>query len=299
MVASAVEYAALISAANLTQNNNTNARSKKLINMKTINLLTLTVVTGSLLAFTTKAGIIGSKHDFSNPSQYSFNNNPADPNTVCSVCHTPHHADANSGPLWGHDSVSAAPAYWTMYAKNGAQTSPGANVKYIVPTAPNPSSLACLSCHDGSVAINAYGDPSAPNGAPNRANPISLSGIYAISEQSGNLSHSHPISFKYSDVVGFGTTKDQFIYPQDNSVLQPLPGSSSTFTPGPDMSIKGFLLDGQGNLECSSCHDVHGQLGSAYDARLNPSLLKINGTAANTINGQQTGSLLCRSCHNK
>ena len=265
--------------------------------MKTINLLTLTVVTGSLLGFTSQAGIVGSKHDF---SQWSFNNNPADPNTVCSVCHTPHHADANSGPLWGHDSVSASPAYWTMYAANvgpGVKSSPGASVKYVVPSAPNPSSLACLSCHDGSVAINAYGDPAAPNGAPNRANPVSLSGVYAISEQSGNLSHSHPISFNYQSVVGVGN--DQFIWPQDNAVLQPLPGSSSTFTPGSVMTIKGFLLDSSGNLECSSCHDVHGQLGSAYDPLLNPSLLKINGTAPNTINGNPTGSLLCRSCHNK
>ena len=269
--------------------------------MKTINLLTLTVVTGSLLTFTTQAGIIGSGHDFSNPSKYSFNNNPADPNTVCSVCHTPHHADQNSGPLWGHDSASASAAYWTMYAASvgpGAKSSPGANVKYVVPTVPNPSSLACLSCHDGSVAINAYGNPLAPGGAPNRANPISLSGVYAISEQSGNLSHSHPISFNYQSVVGFGSTKDQFINDQSFPVLVPT-ANSSTFTPAPLMDIQHFLLDSQGNLECSSCHDVHGQLGSAYDPVLNPSLLKINGTAPNTINGNPTGSLLCRSCHNK
>jgi len=75
--------------------------------------------------------------------------------------------------------------------------------------------------------------------------------------------------------------------------------NSSTFTPGPDMSIKGFLLDSQGNVECSSCHDVHAQIGSAYDPVLNPKLVKINGTAANTVNGAETGSLLCRSCHNK
>ena len=271
--------------------------------MKTINLLTLTVVTGSLLTFTAKAtnppGIIGSKHDFSNPSQYSFNNNPADPNTVCGVCHTPHHADQNSGPLWGHDSASSSAAYWTMYAANvgpGPKSSPGATVNYVLPTVPNPSSLACLSCHDGSVAINAYGNPLAPGGAPNRANPISLSGVYAISEQSGNLSHSHPISFNYQSVVGFG--KDQFIYDQNTPVLTPT-ANSPTFTYAPVMTIKGFLLDSQGNLECSSCHDVHGQLGSAYDAQMNPSLLKINGTAPNTVNGNPTGSLLCRSCHNK
>ena len=263
--------------------------------MKTLNLLTLTVVTGTLLAFTAKAGpgIVGSKHDF---SQYTFNNDPANPNTVCGVCHTPHHADPNSGPLWGHVSISSAG--WTMYATTigqGAQSSPGANVKYGTVTAPNPSSLACLSCHDGSVAINAYGNPA------NAATPICVSGSAAISQDQGlnkNLSHSHPISFNYQSVVGIGANKDQWIYDQSSPVLVPT-ANSSTFTPGPDMTVKGFLLDGQGNVECSSCHDVHGQQGSAYDAVLNPKLVKINGTAPNAVNGNQTGSLLCRSCHNK
>jgi hypothetical protein len=263
--------------------------------MKNIKLLTLTMVAGSLLAFTAKAGIVGSIHDF---SQYQFNNNPADPNTVCGVCHTPHHADPNSGPLWGHQSI--ATAGWTMYAQNigaGAASSPGASVKYVVPTAPNPSSLACLSCHDGSVAINAYGSP-----ANNTLNtPVYVGGSAAISADQGltkNLSHSHPISFNYESIVGVGGNKDQFIYDQSSPVLVPT-ANSPTFTPGPDMSVKGFLLDSQGNVECSSCHDVHAQLGSAYDAVLNPKLVKINGTAPNTVNGQQTGSLLCRSCHNK
>ncbi len=258
-----------------------------------MHLLTLTVVAGSLLAFTAKAnppGIVGSKHDF---SQYDWNNDQSDPNTVCGVCHTPHHADPNSGPLWGHASISSAG--WTMYAKTvgqGAQSSPGANVKYVVPAAPNASSLACLSCHDGSVAINAYGNSSADR---------FVTGAAAISDDQGlkkNLSHSHPISFKYQDVVGIGANKDQWIYDQSSPVLVPT-ANSSPFTPGPDMTVKGFLLDGQGNLECSSCHDVHGQQGSAYDPVLNPKLVKINGTAPNTVNGKQTGSLLCRSCHNK
>jgi hypothetical protein len=261
--------------------------------MKTINLLTLTVATGSLLSFTTQAGIVGSKHDF---SQYQFNNNPADPNTVCAVCHTPHHADPNSGPLWGHAPISGV---WTMYAQNigaGPASSPGANIHYTLPLAPNPSSLACLSCHDGTVAINAYGD-----NINNPPNPVYVSGAAAISTDQGltkNLSHSHPISFHYQDVVGVGADKNQWIYDQNSSVLVPT-ANSSPFTPGPDMTIKGFLLDSKGNLECSSCHDVHAQIGSAYDPTLNPKMVKINGTAPNIVNGKPTGSLLCRSCHNK
>ncbi len=255
--------------------------------MKTSNLIKLTVVVGSLAAYATQAGIVGSKHDFTTGNGWSFNNNPADPETVCGVCHVPHHADKDAGPLWGHQTISSSG--WTMYAQTvgaGAQSSPGANVQHLVPTAPKASSLACLSCHDGSIAINAYG------GNPGS---VSLSGNAAISFDQGankNLSHSHPISFKYQDVVGLGAGKDQWIYDENSSVLVP-DANSPTFTPGGNMSIKGFLLDGQGNLECSSCHDVHNQEGSAYHPVMNPKMVKINGTR----NG--VGSLLCRSCHNK
>ena len=250
--------------------------------MKTLNLLTLTVVTGSLLTLTAHAGIIGSPHDF---SQRSWNNNPADPNTVCGVCHVPHHASSTTGPLWGHDLVSGGT--WQMYANNGV--SPGANIKYTPALAPNPSSLACLSCHDGSIAVNAYGSPSAPN----RTGSESVTNGAAISFDQGvhqNLTHSHPISFNYQALYGFGPGQDKWIWPYGNGVLTP---SSGTFTPGNDMSIRGFLLDQAGNVECNSCHDVHNQEGSPYDVVNNPHLVKINGTAGGV------GSLLCRSCHNK
>jgi hypothetical protein len=181
-----------------------------------------------------------------------------------------------------------------MYAQTigaGAASSPGANAHYVVPTAPNPSSLACLSCHDGTVAINAYGSP--VNSTLNT--PLYVSGSAAISSDQGltkNLSHSHPISFNYESVVGVGGNKDQWIYDQSSPVLVP-DANSPTFTPGPIMTVQGFLLDSQGNVECSSCHDVHAQQGSAYDPVMNPKLVKINGTQAGV------GSLLCRSCHNK
>ncbi len=243
--------------------------------MKNTHLLTLTVVAGSLLTLTARAGILGSPHDF---HSRAWNNDPANPATVCAVCHTPHHADPNTGPLWGHTAISASG--WQMYA-NGA--SPGANIKYTPASAPTGSSLACLSCHDGSIAVNAYGSVASSEYITNGA---------AISENSKNLTHSHPISFNYQSIVGTGPGQDKWIYDSANPVLAP-DANSPGFTPGNDMSIRGFLLNQQGNLECNSCHDVHNQEGSPYNIVNNPHLVKINGTAGGV------GSLLCRSCHNK
>ena len=59
------------------------------------------------------------------------------------------------------------------------------------------------------------------------------------------------------------------------------------------MTVNGFLLNGNHRLECTSCHDVHNQVGTPFDIVSNPKLVKINGTQAGV------GSLLCRSCHNK
>jgi hypothetical protein len=59
------------------------------------------------------------------------------------------------------------------------------------------------------------------------------------------------------------------------------------------MTINGFLLGGHHRLECDSCHAVHNQVGTPYNAINNPDLVVINGTRGGV------GSLLCRSCHNK
>ncbi len=254
--------------------------------MKTTSLLTLTMVSGSLLtlSLTAQAQLTGilapnSPHNF---SQRAWNNVNGDKNTVCSVCHTPHNADPTTGPLWNHTPISAVG--WTMYA-NGV--SPGGSMAsgYVAPTAPNPSSLACLSCHDGSIAVNAYGGT--VNGTPEF-----VTNGAAISQLTKNLTHSHPISFNYQTLVGNGPTQDKWLWPVGNAVLTP-DANSPGFVPGNNMSVQGFLLDSQGNVECTSCHDVHNQVGSPYDLVNNPHLVKINGTAGGV------GSLLCRSCHNK
>lgn len=252
--------------------------------MKTIKLLTLTVVAGSLLAFTARAGIIGSPHDFSGAT---WNTDPGDPNTVCSVCHTPHHADSSVIPLWSHQTTASA---FIMY--NNANVvdqygHPVANLQAPVDNQPAGPSKACLSCHDGTVAINTYG------GIGNMSTHGPATYITNSANLGTDLTHSHPISLTYSPaIVGTGVNQDKWLYnPNTTPVLTPVSG---TFVPGNDMTINGFLLGSQNRLECTSCHDVHNQTGTPFDKTTNPKLVKIVGVDANN-----DGSLLCRSCHNK
>ena len=250
--------------------------------MKTISLLTLTVAAASLVALTAQAGILNSPHDF---SSQAWNTDPADPNTVCSTCHTPHHADGTVVPLWAHATTVAS---FTMYSKSSV---PSSQIVFTPAVQPNGISKACLSCHDGTVAINTYG------GQPSLGGTMTTHGTATFITNSANLgtdlSHSHPISFTYDNtIVGSGPGKDQWLYnPDATPVLTP---ASGTFVAGNDMSINGFLLNGNHSLECTSCHDVHNQNGTPFDISSNPKLVKIVG-----IDAGGHGSLLCRSCHNK
>jgi len=247
--------------------------------MKTLNLLTLTAVAGSLMTLTAQAGIVGSPHDFSGQS---WNTDPADPASVCSACHTPHHADSSVVPLWSHANTAS-----TFYMYNQANLlaigDTASDLQAVIATQPNGPSKACLSCHDGTVAINTYGG-------------VTVGGVGITITNGANLgtdlTHSHPISLSYSPaLVGTGPNQDKWLYnPDTTPVLVP---DSGTFIPGNDMTIKGFLLGTDYALECGSCHDVHNQEGTPFDITTNPKLVKINGTQAGK------GSLLCRSCHNK
>lgn len=244
--------------------------------MKKLNLLTLGVALGAVLLspLALQAGIIGSPHDFSGES---WNVVPKDPNSVCGPCHQPHNADSRIIPLWGHQT-SAGP--WIMYNTNNVTIS---SMKARVDATPQGVSLGCLSCHDGTVAINAYG------GAIQGGTAVTVTNRALIGT---DLTHSHPISFVYdNNLVGNGPTQDKWLWnPDTTQVLQP---TGNGFVPGNDMTINGFLLNGIHRVECNSCHEVHNQEGSPYDVVNNPGLVKIVGS----IGGK--GSLLCRSCHNK
>jgi len=126
--------------------------------------------------YTPGNGITGTPHDLSkkNNSTYGGATEQSGLDRICVYCHAPHHtikpSDAatlgyNYVPLWNHDLTTQT---FTMYANgtdvpgdptrqapntNGANN-PNSNV---VTTSMNSPTLLCLSCHDGTVATDAYG----------------------------------------------------------------------------------------------------------------------------------------------
>ncbi len=102
--------------------------------------------------FPTSGGVINSRHNLTQSTlvggtpgtMAAFRN---DYGEVCVYCHTPHGAGvALQAPLWNRTSSNTAG--YVTYNTLGSATLTG-NV-----TTPGPASLTCLSCHDGTVAVD-------------------------------------------------------------------------------------------------------------------------------------------------
>ncbi len=197
--------------------------------MKTLNRI-LTVVCVMLIAqYGIAQTIAGSAHDFS-PETWNASGE------ICIVCHTPHNAvTLSDAPLWNHELTTQT---FTLYA------SPTLNATMAQPTG---SSKLCLSCHDGTVALENFGGTT---GGTNFVTGNALVGI--------DISDDHPISFTY----------DAALATADGGLFDPTTASS-----GLGGTINDDLLLG-GQLQCASCHDVHNGAGIAF-------LLRMNNAASN------------------
>ena len=204
-----------------------------------------------LVAFMSSASagtITGSAHDFS-----SINTD----GQICVNCHTPHSADTSvaTAPLWNHDLTSAV---FTLYS------SPTMNA---LPGQPGGSSLLCLSCHDGTVAIDSFGG----NTGTDFMQPTDNHYIGT------DLSDDHPISFTY----------DSALATADPGLLDPS-ATNVTIGAGGDKTNTGTvsnLLLPADQVQCSSCHDVHNNFVPVGE----PDLLVVT----------KQNSSICFTCHNK
>ena len=152
-----------------------------------------TTISGSAFA-----GIQGSKHDLGAGV-------PEANGEVCVFCHTPHGADTGAAaPLWNKTLPTST---YQRYSSLGTATLDGAE-------APVGSvSLACLSCHDGSQAMDVVINKPGSGGYNAAGSEISTT---LISNMSGtpipnlgtDLRDDHPISIDYAGGACQGTLAD-------------------------------------------------------------------------------------------
>ncbi len=180
--------------------------------MKKIGILLFDVAFTCLVYFFTGTmvfgDIVGSAHDFSSKGWSG--------GKICQPCHTPHTADtsAPSSPLWNHTVTTAT---FTMYSSLTLVVQPESQ--------PRGGTKLCLSCHDGTVAIDSFGGNWGGSTISGAANLTS------------DLSDDHPVSIRWE---------------HQNETP---PCSNCHFVHG---NMFAFDLPFFGGfVECATCHDVH------------------------------------------
>lgn len=186
-------------------------------------------------------GIANSAHDFSGQGWGTTE--------ICEPCHTPHNADitVSDAPLWNHEVTTAT---FTLYSSSTLD----ATINQ-----PEKSSKLCLSCHDGTVALDNFG------GNTTGTNFIDSEHLIGT-----DLSNDHPVSFTYNAAL---STADGGLFD---------PSTEITVLGGTIEADLLFGATGNASLECASCHDVHN--GSGLE-----DLLRIDNDA----------SAFCLTCHDK
>lgn len=156
------------------------------------------ILAGSLAS---AGSVLNSKHDLGTNST-SGGATFSGTDEVCVFCHTPHGADTASGvPLWNRINSTAA---YTLYTSSTLKTAENLT---------NSPSLVCLSCHDGSIALNTM--INAPgSGNYNKTTGFTLAGTWTAGTSGVNaltgklatgaafigtdLSDDHPIAIPYA-----------------------------------------------------------------------------------------------------
>ena len=212
------------------------------------------------------AGIVSSKHDLSTATGIGGLYGQTDAlDRICIYCHAPHHAlqEADAAgikylPLWNHGVTTQFYNTYQSDFGDGPEASGLGGVGVASNTQqfadrhlfngeaslgePGSVSRLCLSCHDGTVAVNEYGF------APQRAESQG-GATHFIADQfkiggGGNLVNHHPIGFSYLEVAQL-----------DDEIADPDTVINGLATK--EMTTIRSLLYGNGMMECVTCHDVH------------------------------------------
>jgi cytochrome c553 len=221
---------------------------------------------------------------------------------VCVYCHTPHNAvvnepgnNSNFLPLWNHDLTQLT---YTPY-----QWATPDNLPFTITDPLIGPTRLCMSCHDGSIAVDQHG-PAMP-----QVGTIKLTGTRAIGS-GGDLTTTHPIGFDYvaartgRNITSAGgnvlTTQVLEITPETSAFATDITinanANSNVYNSierKGSRTIASTLYNGK-YMTCATCHEVHNKENAIQAAATDGS-----ATPNYFLYAKEQQSLICLSCHQK
>lgn len=177
-----------------------------------------------------KSAIVGSAHDLRTLLAPTGSTTAAS-YTLCNFCHIAHKTKGFDGAgvpgiyLWNHTLSSV-----TSYGVYSSPSFNALNTDIADLGGQETVSNLCLSCHDGTVAINSFYQP--VNGINTTATYVSVGATIQ------NLADTHPVNFTYNAAVATAA-----------GLL--VPASTSSVDGG------GLVPLFAGKMQCGTCHDPH------------------------------------------
>ncbi|MDP1703948.1 MAG: cytochrome c3 family protein [Sulfurimicrobium sp.] len=182
------------------------------------------------------AGISATKHNLSNGGPGTIK---GDGTEICIFCHTPHDAIKTANiPLW-NKQLSALNISYGVYTSPTLNATDVTDVKMITAADATVTNL-CLSCHDGTVAINSFNNPSNLETVPVMVGTTAGKLPVGNSNLGTDLTNDHPVNFTY----------DQTLADADKFLTAPA-------------SLVGVKLFSN-KVQCASCHDPHLSTNGAF-----------------------------------
>jgi predicted CXXCH cytochrome family protein len=195
----------------------------------------------AMAAATANAQISTSAHNFSSMAWSG--------GEICKPCHTPHFANPDAGRLWNHTLTTA-----TYTLNNGSSGSAAVDF--------DKGSRLCLSCHDGTVALDSFGGMTGTSFMP------------AAGNLGTDMRNDHPVGSRAIYPTGTSTSYN----PQD-------PTTHYVTFNGRTLRLRSWV-DPSGVTQyvvgCRTCHDPHNR-----------------GNYGSMLQFSNSASVLCLTCHIK
>jgi hypothetical protein len=270
-----------------------------------------------------QTGIATTKHNLGSTGA-AGQNKVSDTAEICVFCHTPHGAASADAPLWNKRLPNGGG--YSVYDTGNSSTIDGQVLQTV-----GGVSITCLSCHDGTQAMdniinapgsNGYDATGGTAGGPTggrlynwgsspRIDAGGLGIMTGVAALGIDLRDDHPIGIEYcggglsgtvanpTPGVASGACKDSDFKQPFSATINAQPvwwvetGTSDGLRTRTDMVLynRGFTGGTGPAVECASCHDPHVSAGQA-----GPNSQVAGATFLRISNNS---SAVCLSCHIK